>query len=391
MKKLSILYVLGNTQYGGDVLYVSMLARALLNEGHKVDVLTQDPVNVQQLQTVKGIMIINHTAINRNINPFQDLLAIYQLYKLLKSKRYSIVHTNTSKGGAVGRISACLARSSLIIHTIHGFAFHEYSSLLEKTVFGLVEAFLSRISDYLIFVNSEDRTMAITHNICKPQNSVTIYNVSQFSGHSKSKVTRPTYPQAIIPTIGFDSSKRVFLSLARLSQQKNPLTILRAIRHLRDTIRYGEFQSLSFVFAGDGPLYKDMLSFAEQYQLLENVGFLGHVKDVSSLLLSCDYLVSSSLYEGLPMTILEALSRGIFVLASNCKGNRECFPESYRFYFHPLDHVALADHIITILDDPALVNHTVAECTNYYNSHFPPNSMQEKTLELYHRLSHKVH
>lgn len=384
MKTLSYLFILGNTKYGGDVLYVQLLSKALLAKGHNVDVLTQDAVNIEALKKAGNINVVDYIPIRREINFFYDFCAIYKTYILLKRKKYNIVHTNTSKGGFVGRIACKIARIEHVVHTVHGFSFHEYSNKVSILFYGFIEALLARISDFIIFVNNEDRLYAIEHKICKSYDCKTIFNVSQNVLHSK-EVNSHIFDTELSPLIKH-KDKTIFLSLARLSVQKDPLTMLRAICYLRDQLSVDYLNSLHFVFAGNGPLYHQMIEFINFHDINQYVSMLGHVKNVSSLLNASDVLISSSLYEGLPMTILEALSENMLILPSNCKGNRECFPQNYFFYFTPKDYKMLAIQIIKALKFPDLVAKAKIISNEFYKLNFPPGSMQQQTLQIYDKL-----
>lgn len=128
--------------------------------GWDVDVLTTDPIFKESLIN-QGLRVINLEVIWRKINPLKDLLGLNRLYSFLKKSNYTIIHTHTSKAGFVGRLAAYLAGIPIIIHTAHGFAFHEQSSSLEICFYSSLEKLASNWCDKIVCVSDFHKKWAL--------------------------------------------------------------------------------------------------------------------------------------------------------------------------------------------------------------------------------------
>ena len=101
------------------------------------------------LDEARTLGIVPHVLPNlvREINPFRDLAILVQLVRLIKRGRFDIVHTHSSKAGIVGRIAARMAGVPHIVHTIHGWGFHEYQHPLTRRFFIFLERITAKITD----------------------------------------------------------------------------------------------------------------------------------------------------------------------------------------------------------------------------------------------------
>ena len=114
--------------------------------------------------------------IRREIRPVWDLGGLAPSAPLPARGPYQIVHTHTSKAGFVGRLAARLAGVPVIVHTAHGFAFHEASPAAPRIVYSALERIASRWCDRIVSVSEFHRAWAIELGMCKPQRIVAIPN-----------------------------------------------------------------------------------------------------------------------------------------------------------------------------------------------------------------------
>src|SRR5437867_10276482 len=128
VNQIKLLHVVGSSAFGGAARIILRLAELAKEQNWQVDILTTDNA-FQEAAKQHGIGVIALDVIRRPIRPFWDLAGLVRLYRFLQTESYTIVHTHTSKGGFVGRLAARLAGVPVIVHTAHGFAFHERSPL----------------------------------------------------------------------------------------------------------------------------------------------------------------------------------------------------------------------------------------------------------------------
>ncbi len=92
----------------------------------------------------------------RQVSPLNDLMATWKLYRLIKKNRYAIVHSHSSKAGIIARLAARLAGAPVIIHTVHGWSFHDHMSPRVRKTYIFLEKLTARFSDALIVVGKPD-------------------------------------------------------------------------------------------------------------------------------------------------------------------------------------------------------------------------------------------
>ena len=165
---MRVLHVVGDSRFGGGVFVVKSIADVAKALGWEVDVLATDPL-VQASFKHDGIRIVNLDSIHRPINPLDDYRGFKILRNFLKSRRYDLVHTHTSKAGVVGRRAAYDAKVPAILHTVHGFAFHEGSRFLSIQVYSTIERIASRWCDAIVTVSDFHKRWAETLGIAPPQ------------------------------------------------------------------------------------------------------------------------------------------------------------------------------------------------------------------------------
>ncbi len=282
----------------------------------------------------------------RKINFYYDLLTFIKLTFMLSRLRINIIHTHSSKPGFLGRFAAKLAGVNLIVHTVHGFAFHDFSSRAKRSFYGFLERIVGVVSDRVIFLNSSDFNYALKNRILPLKKMIKISNgvcVSEFSKRNDIALKKKVF--------NIDVEQFVVGSVGRLWEQKDPATFINAIPYV-----LRQFPECYFFVVGNGPLEKEMKDLVRDLKIEHNVKFLGWRKDVGEILQILDVFVQTSLWEGLSLSILEAMASAKPVVATNIKGNNELILEGNGgFLVTPGDSEMLAKRIITLLKNPDLV------------------------------------
>jgi len=188
-----------------------------------------------------------------------------------------------------------------------------------------------------------------------------------------------------IPTVKFLRTEKkptrerpVVLTVARLSHQKG-------IRYLLDAA--AQIPHAEFWIAGDGPDRNALLSHAAQLQIADRVKFLGHVTDIAATLWQADLFVLPSLFEGLPVSVLEAMAAGVPVIATDVGGTREEIRSGETgVLVPPSDAEALAAAICLLLNDPALAQRLAESAQQSVRQEFSVETMVRQTTEIYDRV-----
>ena len=234
------------------------------------------------------------------------------LKRYFLSSKFDIVHTHSSKTGILGRLAASSAGVPIIFHTVQGLPFHEFSPSPLKIFYSLFEKKAGEISNKVIFVNQEERELAIEKQILPENKTVTIYNgvnldtISKFKNDNCRREFRTKW--------GIAEDDFVVGYVGRLWEQKDPETLLRTIELCIDL-------PVRFLIVGDGP-YKH--HFDKKFQGNDQVILTGWLDDPMVMYPAIDVLMLPSLWEGLSVTLIEGMAFGKPLIATDIKGNREC-------------------------------------------------------------------
>src|SRR5437870_4576929 len=123
-----------------------------------------------------GLELVEISSLVRPINPWNDMRALWDIYWLLRHRRYDVVHTHSSKAGIVGRAAARLAGVPVVVHTLHSLVFHEYQSRLQNAAYIALKRACAPMADVLISVNDKTTEGALARRIGRPEQYVTIYS-----------------------------------------------------------------------------------------------------------------------------------------------------------------------------------------------------------------------
>ncbi|MBN2090305.1 glycosyltransferase family 4 protein [candidate division KSB1 bacterium] len=348
MNKINILHIqVLPIMSGVQKAMLDILERLDRNKCH-ITILCNAEGELTEAATKLNINFIILPELRREINPLFDIIAVIKLIKLIKKNRFQLVHTHSSKSGFVGRLAASAAGVKCIVHTVQGFAFHEYSSKLAIFVFGLMERIAGVFSDKIIFVNQYDKITASKMRLASAEKMITIPNGIDFvelSSRSRSSANTKK-------SIGIEASDAVVGMVARLWEQKSPQDFIRSVPTV-----VKEFSAAKFLVIGDGHLKGELQQLSIELGISENVLFLGWRNDVRELLKILDVFVLPSLWEGLSVSILEAMASGKPVVASNIKGNNELVVDGATGYLvEPRNPEQIGEKVLTLLK-----NRTLAE------------------------------
>src|SRR5687767_3357886 len=149
----SILHVHTVPVISGSGINTLLTMKGALACGYPVSLACSSRGRLTEEVEKAGIAVHLIPQMDREISPVWDLAAVFSLWGLIRRHRFSLVHTHNSKAGFIGRLAARLARVPTIIHTVHGFAFHESESSGRRVLFRYLERLAARWCDGMIFVS----------------------------------------------------------------------------------------------------------------------------------------------------------------------------------------------------------------------------------------------
>ncbi len=314
----------------------------------------------------------------RQISPINEVLALWKLYRLMRAGQYRIVHTHSSKAGILGRVAAKLAGVPVIVHTVHGWSFHDQMHPLLKQVYILLERLCAPLSDALILVAEPDRRKGLENGIGKPAQYTLIRSAIPLGDFDPAKVDGA----AVRQELGIPSGAPVLGNVGRFSPQKNPIDWLRIA-----SVVAAEMPLAHFLLVGDGPLRPKVEAQISAFGLQDRFTLTGLRRDVDRMLAAMDVFLLTSLWEGLPRVIPQAFSMGLPVIANRADGTVEAIrPGQDGYLCDPGDLESMAAACITLLNDPALRQTMGQNGQAYARRYFDLDEMISQIEGLYQRL-----
>lgn len=327
-----------------DIINISSSADTLLRErvlmmrasGLDNRIVCMDGPRVAPLRALGIPVHVVH--LPRGLNPWKLAAALFETTVYLRRSQADIVHTHCSVPGFVGRLAAWLAGVPVIIHTVHGFHFHERTSWPARWPYLTAERWCGLVTDTLLTQNRSDLEQAERFGIGPRGHRHQIGNgidLAQF--RPPSGRSRPNE----VP---------ILTCVARLEPVKNHRMLFEAAGILS---RRGTPFRLRLV--GDGPLRPEYQELCRRLGITAQVEFLGYRNDVPELLAQTDIAVLTSLKEGLPRAALEAMAMGLPVVATRVPGTREVVRHGETGLVVEVgDTEGLAAALGRLIDDPAL-------------------------------------
>jgi glycosyltransferase involved in cell wall biosynthesis len=310
--QVRILHVIGDSRFGGASLGILRLASFWRSLNWEVAVLATD-AQFQAAARRYGVNVIPLDVIWREIRPFRDLLGLLRLVLYLRSNRYTIVHTHTTKAGFIGRIAAWLAGVPVIIHTAHGFAFHESSPKARIAFFVAMDRIASWFCDKVVTVSHFHAGWGRRLGIAAPWKITPIPN-----GIPDPVPVSSQRRLQIRHSLGLRDDSVLLLTHGRLAPEKGLEDLLQAVAQIRERT-----PKLRLALAGAGPLRESLETQVRQLGIGDRVMFLGFRQDVAELLAAADIVVLPTWREGLSIALLEAMAAGCCIVTTAIGPNRE--------------------------------------------------------------------
>lgn len=298
----------------------------------------------------RGVALTILPELRREISPANDLRALLTLRHMMRGSdghpRYDIVHTHSSKAGVLGRIAARAASVPLIVHTVHGWSFHDRMAPRRRAVYIGLEKLGASLGHALIVVSPHDIEKGLAVGIGKREDYTLIR-----SGIELERFGHPQVPPATVRAqLGIPAEALVVGSVTRLSQQKAPLDLVEAFAHI-----HRARPDAWFLIVGDGSLRAEVEARLHTLGLAERTRLTGLRRDVPELLAAFDLFMLSSLWEGLPRVLPQAMATGLPIVCTQADGSAEAVRDGENGFLAPRgDPAALAAPALRLLNDPAL-------------------------------------
>jgi glycosyltransferase involved in cell wall biosynthesis len=264
-----------------------------------------------------GLRVMMEPSLRPEIDPVHDALAARRLYALLRRGHFDVVHTHTAKAGTLGRMAARRAAVPWIVHTYHGFPFHEFQSRSRRAAYVAIERKLGRITDLALCVGTGVAVEAVRRGLVSPERIRTIGVAVENDGvtapgaapsWNAGPLDGPSPREAARRRLGVPPGATVVGAVGRLTYQKAPEDFIDMLRRLGRSGVVG-------VWVGDGELAEAVRRRAAAGPAVRII-LAGERADVPQLLPAFDIFALPSRYEGLPTAVVEAMVCGVPVVAT---------------------------------------------------------------------------
>lgn len=360
---MKIVYVLTRSDViGGASVHLLDLAYGAQQAGHTVVILVGGEGAFQERAYQKGLRCISLRYMVREISPLTDMRGFFELRKAIEHLNPDIVHMHSSKAGILGRL-VCMSLSIPAVFTAHGWAFTEGVSAMRRALYKIIERFMARFTDKIITVSNYDKELALKLGVGSEALVSTIHN---------------GMPDSVVNKF-FDKHEDALrlIMVARFDAQKDHQTLLKALASIKKLRWFLEL-------VGDGPLLEMTKETVRELGLTEHVFFSGACNDVPERLAKADVFILISNWEGLPLTILEAMRSSLPVIATKVGGVPETVEHGKTgFLIERNDQHALAASVARLIESDSLRVEMGRQGRRKFEETFTFETMLSKTLRIY--------
>jgi len=346
MRPVSVVHIITKLELGG-AQQNTLFTIAHLDRDRFRPYLVTNPegILVPEARALKGVKTFFVPELIREINPLMDLRALFKIKGILqgvqKGNAPMIVHTHSSKAGILGRWGAWFAKADAIIHTIHGFGFHDYQPVPIRGFLIFLEKVTALITDMFIAVSQANIKKGVKSGIFLKQKATLIRSGIELEEFTGVRVNRGAKRKAL----GFEPGLPLITMIGCLKSQKAPLDYVE-VAHL-----VLQEREARFILVGDGELREKVEKKADQLGLGEGFKLFGWRRDIPAILATTDIFCLTSLWEGLPRVLPQAMAMGIPIVATGVDGTPEAVIHNVNgFITKPRDTRAMAERIIYLLD-----------------------------------------
>jgi glycosyltransferase involved in cell wall biosynthesis len=304
-------------------------------------------------------------------DPIRIFKAMREIKKVVKDFKPDLVSSHSTVAGFLGRLT--IRNKIPTIFTAHGWAFAKGTPFLRKYLVILVEKIVGRFCSKIICVSNFDKNLALKYKIVPKEKLMAIHNGVEIEKvkSQKSKIK------------SLENKIRIVF-VGRLSQQKDPLLLLKSFSSLFSGLK----DKVEVSIVGEGKKRKKLEKFIKENKLGERVKLLGSIsrEKVFEILEKSDIFILTSNWEGFPRSILEAMSCGLAIIASDVGGIKEAVDESCGILVKRGDKEELKDTLEKLIENPSLIKKMGKNAKERSKNEFSLDKMLRETEDIYNKV-----
>lgn len=371
-KKIRVIEMIDDASIGGGQVHVLLLSKYLPRDRFDVTIACEGSGYLVEEAKKAGIRTIAVAMSNR-----LRMRSVADMYHLFQGSPADIVHTHGGTAGFWGRIgSTIFGTGAKRIHTYHGI--HYLNTVETVSVwFRHIDRFLLRMTDQIICVCQSDVKKGMSVGIVPPEKtSVIPYGIETGVFRKNSSLT------TLRQELNIDPSTFLFGHIGRLHVQKGQKYLLQAF-HLMNK----ECPNSKLVMIGDGELRDELTGMAQELGISDKIYFLGARTNPAEYLAIFDCFVLPSLWEGQPISLLEAMVAGKPIIATTVDGINDILIDGKNALLVPsTNSEILARSMVRMCQDSALAKRLAEEAQRTVAAGYAIEHMCDQIARLYERL-----
>lgn len=275
----------------------------------------------------------------------RNIKAYNQIVKILKEESIDVIHCNTPIGGIVGRIAGKYCDIQTVIYQAHGFHFYKRAPLINRTIFKWAEMLMAHWTDAIITMNQEDYQAAQKFKL---RNRGKVFYTPGVGIDCDIYKDVEVNREKIRSSLGISDTDVVCISMGDLIPRKNYGTAIEAIAKCDN-------KNIHYWICGQGPELDNLKELAKKQNIEDRIHFLGFRTDIKELLKAADIFLFTTLQEGMPRSMMEAMASGLPCIASKIRGNVDLLEAGMGGFLDDAKDVnGIAEHLRLLASDTIL-------------------------------------
>lgn len=364
-EKKKILYVSLRSDFGGATMHIDQLVQSFNND---YDIFCAAPV--EKPYGVKWLEKLGNEKLLEL--PFRSFSVkhLIRLIFFIKRNKIDIIHAHGKGAGIYARLAKIFTPKTYLVYTLHGLHIANYAKTM-KYIYILLERVLGKLTNMFINVSTGERQVCLDNRLFNVSKSIVIYNAIENDANN--------YPAKydLRRKLNLPIDKFLILSVVRFNPQKNISAIINIAQKLSDE------KDFMFILIGDGE-ERSIIEKKISENIIYNVELLGYQKNVNEYLKASDLFLSTSLWEGLPYSLIECTRAGIPIVASDVTGNNEVVVHDYNGYlFQSGDLDTAVKRILDIRSSIVRQRMFSENSKKFFNEKFELKTMIGKLADVY--------
>ena len=311
-----------------------------------------------------------------------NLRAAWSLRRLIRAEGYSLISTHTSLAAFFTRLAVKgMKNRPPVVNIVHGYLFDGDTSPAKRAVLTAAEKLTAGETDLIMTMNRWDHDFAVSHRLARR-----VVSIPGMGVDFARTAAAPADGKALRARYGIPEGAFVLIYPAEFSERKSQRVLIEALAELPENV--------FLLLPGDGALLDRCRDLASGRELGRRVVFPGQISDMAPWYAAADAAVTASRSEGLPFNVMEAMSRGLPVVASAVKGHTDLVEDGVTGLLYPYgDSAACAAAVRTLLGSPALrrslsqsakaasaryaLPNVLPQITKHYLSLLPPDACRK--------------